>query len=227
MIVAKKKNAMSGQVSGVDEVVHQAMLLDAFSRIDFHKVLADNGVEIPERVKRLKVLLATQKEVEDLEIGWAYFDAPYGGTDYIVFPVDELYHSALAYTVGVKSGMEVDFLVPWTWTQVYVVIQVGKKYCKLNHSEWNPRDNFNNLRPPVQVRLFQRLLLQGQIEMDDLYEADVSEEVISKIEEHSQNGEKLFAQKLKVFEKWAERIYKKQSFARLYKSVIGDVCDMW
>ena len=88
--------------------------------------------------------------------------------DLFPFLVDSLKEMVKETTVGATNGSDIRFPVDDSDCGVYLCININGKFCKLQSEEWDITNNFKGLPPHIQIKLFQRLISEGQITLDDL-----------------------------------------------------------
>ena len=190
-----------------------------FQHQNLSYVMKDYGVDFAKEVG-LDVVFAMPGEVVSLNIGYMDYDFDVEMDRYMPFSVNELYNSIMATTIGTPCGVELKVEVPYSLCDVYFVIKIGDKYCKLNTDEWNVYHSYANLEPPAQIKLFQRLLCQGQITLDDLKNAKIHEYVMERLILNSEHGEELMQEKLEVVRSWAVRQQKNSKLRTMYNNFV-------
>lgn len=152
------------------------------------------------------VVFATPQEIIDLDIGLDEMD--FNGMDVdemVPMSVDELSMYARASIYGATNHTEVELSVPNSMCAVNFVICINGKYCKLNTNEWNLRDNFHNMRPATQLILYQRLIMEKQVTLNDIAAADVDVSVYKRLCLNEEIGDQMYREKIARIGTWIER----------------------
>lgn len=167
------------------------------------------------------IIFLTPNQVRELDIG---FDLSHFKQDEFddLFPflVDSLKEMVKETTVGATNGSDIRFSVGDSECGVYLCISINGKLCKLQSEEWDITNNFKGLPPHIQIKLFQRLISEGQITLDDLATADIDNTVYKKLVANDLDGVSACTRKIQQLDKILEEQSKNKAMIRRKERVI-------
>ena len=167
------------------------------------------------------IIFLTPNQVRELDI---CFDLSHFKQDEFddLFPflVDSLKEMVKETTVGATNGSDIRFSVGDSECGVYLCISINGKLCKLQSEEWDITNNFKGLPPHTQIKLFQRLISEGQITLDDLATADIDNTVYKKLVANDLDGVSACTRKIQQLDKILEEQSKNKAMIRRKERVI-------
>lgn len=156
----------------------------------------------------------------DLNVGYSAEKFEHMGFDldsYAPFDILGIYYDIRDNTVG-AGGYPIDFPVPGSDCSVNFVININGKYCRLNYGEWNLDNNYMNLELASQVKIFQRLLNEGQITFHDLEAAKINTDVYKRLVLNDEMGRDLFDDKVSQLKRWVNQQQNDPMLEKMYKA---------
>ena len=179
-----------------------------FSQLEKNpKPLRDNNsIRLVEEYHTI-VVFATPKEMVDLDIGYTLDQFPYDDEmdQYFPFDLGTLCQEIRCTTIGINSGEPIAYPIPNSYCEVNLVININGRYYKLNEGEWDVKNFTFAMTPTVQLRVFQRLLNQKQITMDDLAAADIDTNIYKQLMLNEKMSELMYRKKMATVLVWLER----------------------
>lgn len=149
-------------------------------------------------IDNTNIVFLTPNQVKDMDIG---FDMSMFKPDEYdtLFPflADTLKEMIKETTLGDKNGSEIQFIVENSDCRVFMCIEINGKLYKLQSEEWDVTNNFHGLPCNTQIKLFQRLIAERKITLDDLAAEDIDTEVYKKLVINDISGVQLCDRKLK------------------------------
>lgn len=175
-------------------------------------------------VDNTKIVFLTPNQIKDMDIG---FDiSMFKPDEYEVlypFLVDVLTQMIKETTIGDSNGSEIQLTAENSECKVFICIQINGKLCKLQNEEWDITNNFRGLPCHVQIKLFQRLLMEHQITLDDLAAEDIDTEVYKKLVINDLSGFQIYKKKLKELEEIVEKQSKDKQMIKRKERVINSL----
>lgn len=175
-------------------------------------------------VDNTNIVFFTPNQIKDMDIG---FDLSMFKDDEMdrLFPflVDTLKEMVKETTLGDRNGSDVEFPVENSDTKVFVCIEINGKFCKLQTEEWDITNNFRGLPCHLQVKVFQRLLAEQQITLDDLAAEDIDNSVYKKLVVNDISGMQLYQRKLDYLDRTLERQSKDKAMLKRKERVISNL----
>lgn len=172
-------------------------------------------------IDNTNIIFLTPNQVRELDIG---FDLSYFKQDEFddLFPflVDSLKEMVKETTVGATNGSDIKFPVGESTCGVYFCINVNGKMCKLQSEEWDITNNFKGLPTNTQIKLFQRLIAEGQITLDDLATADIDNDVYKRLVANDLDGVHACTRKIQYLDKVLEEQSKNKAMMKRKERVI-------
>ena len=157
-----------------------------------------------------KQVIMTPRQLIDLNIGFPKDAYPEEDWDMpILWRYDDLIEMVRETTLGTHNGSDIALPVENANCTACICLDINGKLCKLHVEEWNMHTPFNGLPVDKQVRVFQRLLSEGQINMDDLAVADIDNNVYKKLTINEVAGSEEFMEKVAVIDKAYNKSLKK------------------
>lgn len=109
-------------------------------------------------------------------------------------------------TLGDKNGSEIQFPIENSQCIAFICISINGKLCKLQREEWDVTNNFHGMPIHTQIKVFQRLISEGQITLQDLAAADIDNNVYKKLVVNDLTGVQTCQEKIEYLEKlWKEQ----------------------
>lgn len=123
-----------------------------------------------------------------------------------LFPFELQTLENIAYDTFLGTQIESPFLVNLEGgnAKIGVVVQVGSKACFLAQQECPPSILSGCVPPENQVAIFQRLISEGQLTLDDLAAADIDNNVYKQLVINSIYGAGLCQEKIDQLHSWWE-----------------------
>lgn len=172
---------------------HQGLLYDPKSRYN--------------DIDNTKIVFLTPKKVDELDIGFNISTFKQDEwEDTFPFLVDTLKNMVRETTIGDINGSEIAIATENSDCKVYICVEINGKLCKLQTEEWDLTNNFRGLPLYVQVKLFQRLLSENQITLEDLAAEDIDNSVYKKLVINDTVGVQLCKEKIEEI----DQIYTQQ-----------------
>ena len=115
-----------------------------------------------------------------------------------LFPVlaEELKDMVRETTVGAQNGTPISVPVENSDCKMYLCIEIAGKLCKVHSEEYNTLMFGKSLSVERQVKLFQRLISEGQLSLNDLAKADIDNAVYKKLVINDLEGVNLCREKI-------------------------------
>lgn len=159
-------------------------------------------------IDETKVVFLTPNHLIDLDIGFP-IEENFKPDEYdSQFPLllDTLKEMVKETTIGDINGSEIQFPIENSQCVAFICISVNGKLCKLQREEWDMTNNFHGIPIHSQVKVFQRLISEGQITLQDLAAADIDNEVYKKLVVNDLTGVQSCRSKIENLEKiWKEQ----------------------
>lgn len=170
-------------------------------------------------VDNTNIIFLTPNQVGELDIGFdmkSFKDDE--KDDLFPFLVDSIKEMIRETTIGAQNGSIIEF--PTDTCKVYICIEINGKLCKLQREEWDITNNFRGLPFTSQVKLFQRLLIEHQITLDDLAAADIDDGVYRKLVANDIDGIGAYTEKIHKIDRILEKQNKDKAMIRRKERVI-------
>lgn len=167
------------------------------------------------------IIFLTPNQVRELDIGFDISQfKPDEMDDLFPFLVDSIKEMIKETTVGAVNGSEIKFPVGDSDCGVYFCVSINGKLCKLQSEEWDITNNFRGLPPHIQIKLFQRLIAEGQVTLDDLATADIDNTVYKKLVANDLDGVQACTRKIQQIDKIVKEQSKNRAMIRRKERVI-------
>ena len=171
-----------------------------------------------------EIVFLTPSQLKDLNIGFplkgAFKEDEFSDT--FPFILSELKSIAKENIIGKNNGSEISISVENSCCKAFICISVNGKLCKLQSEEWMINNNFHGLPVETQVKVFQRLISQGQITLDDLATEDIDDSVYKQLVVNDLCGEELYQEKIKELDKIWEEQKNNKTFTKLRKTLSSE-----
>lgn len=145
------------------------------------------------------IIFLTPLQLRDLDVGVDMSNFHEDEFNRIVpIVVDSLKEMVKETTIGEQNGSSVTYSVENSDCKAYLCIEINGILCKVQSEEvqsgYIPLNN--------QVKLFQRLISEGQITLEDVAAEDVDNDVYKKLVVNDLNGAELCRSKLEKIDYW-------------------------
>lgn len=129
-----------------------------------------------------RLIWVTPRFLEELDIGWdmSIYTERDMDTEFPVY-LSVLYEMIKETTIGETNGSEVTYPVEGSDLKVYVCVEIRGKLHKLQNEEWDRLGMVKYLPKEVQVKTFQRLIMEHQTTVDELAAEDIDNDVYKKL----------------------------------------------
>ena len=175
-------------------------------------------------IDNTKIIFLTPQQVFDLDIG---FDKstfkPDEYNDLFPFLLETLEQMIEETTYGATNGSEIAFPVNESNSKVYFCIEINGKLCKLESEEWDITNNFHGLPVETQIKVFQRLIHEGQITLEDLATEDIDNMVYKKLMVNQLVGPELCKEKTDKLYKIYDEQCKDKKLVRRKEKIINNL----
>ena len=154
-----------------------------------------------------RLIWVTPRFLEELDIGWdmSIYTERDMDTEFPVY-LSVLYEMIKETTIGETNGSEVTYPVEGSDLKVYVCVEIRGKLHKLQNEEWDRLGMVKYLPKEVQVKTFQRLIMEHQTTVDELAAEDIDNDVYKKLVVNEMDAPFLRQEK----DKKIEDLYRKQ-----------------
>lgn len=163
------------------------------------------------------IVFLTPNQVKDFDIG---LDLSTFRSDELddLFPfvVDTLKEMVKETTLGDMNGSEIEYIVENSDCKAYLCIEVNGKLCKLQSEECSGK----SIPTSLQIKIFQRLLSEGQITLDDVACEDIDNEVYKKLVVNEISGVQVCKQKLDKIDSIVKEQQKDKSMTNRKSAVL-------
>lgn len=175
-------------------------------------------------IDNTNIIFLTPNQVFDLDIGFdkkVFKEDEYD--DLFPFLVDTLKEMIKETTIGDINGSEIECPVENTDCKVFICIEINGKLCKLQSEEWDITNNLRGLPCHIQIKVFQRLITEGQITLDDLAAEDIDNNVYKKLVLNDISGVQLCRDKIAQIDKILEEQSKNKEMMKRKERVISNL----
>lgn len=159
-------------------------------------------------VDNTKILFLTPNQLNDLDIGFP-IQSTFNQDEYNTqFPIllDTLKEMVKETTLGEINGSEIGIPIEGSTCKAFICISINGKLCKLQSEEWDINDNLHGMPIYAQVKVFQRLISEGQITLQDLAAEDIDNSVYKKLVVNELTGAQMCKEKIEQLDKiWDEQ----------------------
>ena len=159
-------------------------------------------------VDNTKILFLTPNQLNDLDIGFP-IQSTFNQDEYDTqFPIllDTLKEMVKETTLGEINGSEIGIPIEGSTCKTFICISINGKLCKLQSEEWDINDNLHGMPIYAQVKVFQRLISEGQITLQDLAAEDIDNSVYKKLVVNELTGSQMCKEKIEQLDKiWDEQ----------------------
>ena len=170
------------------------------------------------------IVFFTPKQVEEMDIGldMSQFSSSEMNT---LFPflADTLKEMVKETTIGEKNGDTIKLPVENGDCVAFICVEINGKLCKLQTEEWDVYNNLKGMPINVQVKVFQRLLSEGQITLDDLAAEDIDNSVYKKLVLNDIRGVQLCQEKIALIDKAVKEQKKDKEMTKRREKVINNL----
>lgn len=159
-------------------------------------------------VREDEIIFLTPKQLIDLDVGFP-IQENFQKSEYDTqFPIllGTLKEMVKESTIGAVNGSDIVIPVENSECKVYICISINGKLCKLQSEEWDICNNLKGLPVERQIKVFQRLIMEKQITLEDLAHEDIDNSVYKALVVNELEGALIYQQKIQ----YLEEIYKNQ-----------------
>ena len=145
-----------------------------------------------------EILFLTPTQLQELDIGFPVPETFKQDEFSDKFPVylNTLKEMVKETTIGDINGSEISIPVENSTSKVFICISINGKLCKLQSEEWMVTDNLHGMPVHTQLKVFQRLISQGQITLDDLAAEDIDNNVYKQLVANDISGARICKDKI-------------------------------
>lgn len=173
-------------------------------------------------------VFVTPRQVQALGIGFDISDYQGCEDDVQPFVVDALVEMAREHLLGAKNGSCYRFPVEKAACCVTLCLDINGKLCRLQREELDGQNPLRGVPLANQVKMFQRLLSEQRISLDDLAVADVDLGVYKELCVNSTEGEDKWQEVLIKIAKWIVEQKSSKKWGKYFKAYIGtDKMEWW
>lgn len=175
-------------------------------------------------VDNTKIIFLTPTEIQDLDIGFnmeMFKSDEYN--DIFPFLLDTLTNMVKETTIGDVNGSEIECPVENSDCKVFICIEINGELCKLQTEEWEITNNLRGLPKWAQVKTFQRLITEGQINLNDLAAEDIDNDVYKKLVINDTIGSQLCKEKIEKLQKIYEEQCKDKNFVKKKEQILSNM----
>ena len=155
-----------------------------------------------------KIIFLTPNQLLDIDIGFPV-ETTFKPEEYNEqFPImlDTLKEMVRETTLGCVNCSDIEIPVENSNCNVFICISINGKLCKLQNEEWSITDNLHGMPLNTQIKVFQRLISEGQITLEDLAAEDIDTSVYKKLVINELNGAIICKEKIDHLDKiWKEQ----------------------
>lgn len=170
------------------------------------------------------IVFLTPNQVKEMDIG---LDISQFKSDEMnnLFPflVDTLKEMVKETTIGEKNGNTIELPVENGDCKVFLCAEINGKLCKLQMEEWDIYNNLKGMPVHIQVKVFQRLLSEGQITLEDLAAEDIDNSVYKKLVLNDIQGVQLCQKKIEYIDKTVKEQRKDKDMIKRREKVINNL----
>lgn len=157
-----------------------------------------------------KQVIMTPRQLIDLNIGFSKDAYPEEDWDMpILWRYDDLIEMVRETTLGTHNGSDIALPIENANCTACICLDINGKLCKLHREEWNIHNPLNGLPVDKQVKVFQRLLSEDQIDMNDLAVVDIDNNVYKKLTINEVAGKDEFLDKVAIIDEAYKKSLKK------------------
>lgn len=184
-----------------------------------HSILYDPNSRYND-IDNTNVIFLTPKQIKKLDIG---IDPSMFREDEedSIFPflLDSLKEMVKESTMGEDNGSTIAMKVEGSECKAYIALDINGKMCKLQSEEWNLFNNLEGLPIHKQTKVFQRLISQGEITLEDLAAVDIDTSVYKKLVVNDMCGFHVCQEKIAELDRIADEQKNNKRFERMRKSI--------
>lgn len=158
-----------------------------------------------------KIVYMTPKELDELGIGVNTKAMFSGDEEDDRFPIllNDLKRLTRESIYGTENKTSLSFPIEGSDSCAFICVEINGKLCKLNETEWDIQSG-NRFRPALplnlQSKIFQRLILEGQITLADLAADDIDTTVYKSLVLNELDGDTRYRQKIDQLDRlWTEQ----------------------
>ena len=172
-------------------------------------------------IDNTEIVFLTPKQIKKLDIGvdTSIFRED-EEDDLFPFLLDSLKEMVKESTMGEDNGSTIAIKVEGSECRAYIVLDINGKMCKLQTEEWDILNNLKGLPIHKQTKVFQRLISQGEITLNDLAAVDIDTEVYKKLVVNDMCGFHVCQEKIAELDRISDEQKNSKKFEKMRKSVM-------
>lgn len=171
-----------------------------------------------------KIVFLTPTQVVGLNIGISASQWKENEME-IEFPflVDSLKEMVKETTLGETNGSEIQLPVHDSDARVVFCIEINGKLCKLQTEEWDFINGISGIPVETQLKLFQRLISENQITLDDLAAVDINNDVYKQLVANDIDGPGICVAKCKQIDDWVKKQSNDKRYIKMKNRIINNL----
>lgn len=172
-----------------------------------------------------KIIFLTPNQLTDLDIGFPV-ETTFHPEEYNQqFPImlDTLKEMVRETTLGERNGSEIAIPIEGSNCRAFICISINGKLCKLQSEEWCVTDNLHGMPIQTQIKVFQRLISEGQITLEDLAAEDIDNSVYKKLVVNELSGALICKEKIEKLDNLWEEQKKDNELSKKLQKVINNM----
>lgn len=172
-----------------------------------------------------EILFLTPTQLQELDIGFPVTETfkPDEFSDKFPVYLNALKEMVKETTIGDINGSEISIPVENSTSKVFICISINGKLCKLQNEEWMITDNLHGLPVHTQIKVFQRLISQGQITLDDLAAEDIDNNVYKQLVANDISGALICREKTEKLNELWEQQKNDKTYSKMRQKVLKEV----